>query len=334
MPRGKTTGTHDVPYPLRCAVVALRFHSKLTFNDIASKLGLHERTVARIYQHAELNAPLSSFLDILACVGALEKEGRPPKVLDGTQQSADIHAMILQYFDFLLEDLIPYTGVRMGRATIEQIAHEHRDEKHDFDIVRRVQPLIPALAAPHFDSRLTFCRWALPKARAGAIFIFTDESYIEIGGNPRKKPKVSMPKGCIDTFKYALPVQKEQFGLMIWAAVCACFDGDFPIVIWEQYFESEEEEVKNNQELAEMNQQRRTTVLNQQANCHIQGTEEYEALSSKNAEIDKENIRRRETRQRGRLQRKRPAQLYPFEEMKRERKKGGIDWFLYRKKVR
>jgi hypothetical protein len=84
MPRGKTTGTHDVPYPLRCAVVALRFHSKLTFNDIASKLGLYERTVARIYQYAKLNVPSSLFLDILACIGALKKEERPSKILDRT----------------------------------------------------------------------------------------------------------------------------------------------------------------------------------------------------------------------------------------------------------
>jgi hypothetical protein len=35
--------------------------------------------------------------------------------------------------------------------------------------------------------------------------------------------------------------------------MCAYFDGDFSIVIWEQDFELEEEEVKNNQELAKIN---------------------------------------------------------------------------------
>lgn len=48
---------------------------------------------------------------------------------------------LLQYFESALEDLIELTGVEMGRATIERITHEHRDEERPFEIVRRVNTL-------------------------------------------------------------------------------------------------------------------------------------------------------------------------------------------------
>ena len=101
---------------------------------------------------------------------------------------------------------IEYTGVRMGRATIERIIYEYYDKERDYEIVSRVQPLILTLAAPQMQTRLDLALWALEKAKAGHIFILLDVSAIQVGQYPHKKPKVSMPKGKIDQFKYALPI--------------------------------------------------------------------------------------------------------------------------------
>ena len=110
-----------------------------------------------------------------------------------------------------------------------------------------------------------------------------------------------MPKGEIDTFKYAQPIQKIQFSLMIWAAVYTHFKDEFPLVIWNQEFETAEEKEDNINKLREMNSQRMMQILNQRQNCAIPGTAEFEEMSKINIKIDKENARRQAIGQRGRL---------------------------------
>jgi hypothetical protein len=83
----------------------------------------------------------------------------------------------------------------------------------------------------HFDDRDIFCQWAIIRVQHGAIFIFTNESLIEVGGSPRQKPKISRPKGQVDIFNRALLVQKVRLKLMIWAAICAEWKEEFPFFI-------------------------------------------------------------------------------------------------------
>ena len=66
---------------------------------------------------------------------------------------------------------------------------------HDYPIIRRVRPLIPSLRIKHFDNRDIFCQWAILRAQTGAIFIFTDESMIKIGGQPKSKPRILRLRG-------------------------------------------------------------------------------------------------------------------------------------------
>ena len=99
----------------------------------------------------------TTFEQVLACCGRLERSRRPAKVVDGTAASAALRALILQVDDVQLQEIAhiwqAQTGQTLARSTVENVAHLHRDPVHDYDIVRRVRPQIPSLSFAHFDDR-------------------------------------------------------------------------------------------------------------------------------------------------------------------------------------
>ena len=217
---------------------------------------------------------------------------------------------------------------------VERVAHEHRDAVHNYDIVRCVRPLIPALSFLHFDDRDCYCQWALLQLEHGAIFIHSDESMIEVNRSSRKKPKISRPQGQIDTFERALPIKKSPFNIMIWGAVCAEWQGRFPFFVWDDTFEDNVAKEGNAAELAEENVHRRETVDKARSVAvHNPRSVEARALQEINGNIQRGNVSRQRQGQRGRLHKKTPAQVHPYEDLKREHKKNGIDWFLYRQQI-
>ena len=186
------------------------------------------------------------------------------------------------------------TGQTLARSTVENVAHLHRDPIHDYDIVRRVRPQIPSLSFAHFDDRDLFCQWAIRKLLEGAIFIHSDESNLEIGGGHRTKPKISRPRGQVNTFKRALPVRKPQFSIMIWAAICAEWDGPFPFYIWDDSFEDAKAKERNAAELDQENVHRKHAVDNaRHAAQHNASSNEARALQEINGNIKRENTTRR-----------------------------------------
>ena len=330
----------EISYELRCCIVCLHIvlPPRNTFNRIGALLDLAPGTCQRIWQRARTRAGCDDFKEVLACVGSLDRSGRPPRVQDGTEESAALRALILRLDEYQLKEVAQIwkeqTGQALARSVVERVAHEHRDSTHNYDIVRGVRPLIPTLTIMHFDDRDIFCQWAIIRVQHGAIFIFTDESSIEVGGPPRSKPKISRPKGQIDTFKRALPVQKVRFKMMIWGAVCAEWKGEFPSFVWNEEIEDDDARRANAYELAQENSYRKAKIeeARQEADSHplsLGGR----ALREINSNIQRENARRSDIGQRGRLHNKTSAHIYPYEELKRDYKKNGIDWFLYRQKV-
>ena len=233
----------EISYELRCCIIALRFFLPVqqnSFKRIADLLGLQKRAVALVFTRARQRSGSDDLREILACVGTLSRSGRPPRVLDGTPESASLRALILRLDEYDLSEVAQVweqlTGMQLSRSLVERVAHEHRDPQNDYNIVRGTRPLIPALTVFNMDQRDVFAQWVILKIKEGAIFIFTDESAIEIGGPPRKKPRISRPKGQVDRFKRALPT-KINFKVMIWGAVCTNWDGEFPIYIWDDMIE-------------------------------------------------------------------------------------------------
>jgi hypothetical protein len=336
MPRGR-----EISYELRCCIICLRFFllpPRNRFSDIARCLDLETRRVQEVFQRARSRAGSDDFKEILACVGSMPRSGRPPRIVDGTQESHDIRTLILQLDDWQLRDVAhlweQLTGKPLARSVIERVAHQHRDPEHPYEIVRGTRPLIPALSIEHFDDRDIFAQWAIIKIEQGAIFIFTDESAIEVGGKPRTKPKISRPRGQVDTFERGLPISKVQFKIMVWAATCTNWNGDFPIYCWDENIEDEKARQENARELAQENIARNTDIDEARFfTDRVPGSREANVLREINSNIQRENLRRRETGERGRLRPKTAAHIFPKKELTRDHKKNGIDWFLYRQKV-
>jgi hypothetical protein len=98
----------EIAYELRCCIICLRIalpppHNE--FSRIGVLLKLKTRTVQRIWQRARDRAGSDDLREILACVGSLERSGRPPRIQDGTQESAALRTLILQLDDCQLNEI-------------------------------------------------------------------------------------------------------------------------------------------------------------------------------------------------------------------------------------
>ena len=87
---------------LRCCVVCLRATLPPPTNSfvrIGRLLRLNERTCAQIWQRASQCACSVDLTEVLACVGDLERQGRPQRIVDGTLASAHLRALIINLDD-------------------------------------------------------------------------------------------------------------------------------------------------------------------------------------------------------------------------------------------
>ena len=92
----------EISYELRCCIVCL--HCLLpppqnTFVRIGPMLGVNSDTCKRIWQSARRRAGCDDFKEVLAYVGRLDRSGRPPRVVDGTQKSAEMRSLIINLND-------------------------------------------------------------------------------------------------------------------------------------------------------------------------------------------------------------------------------------------
>lgn len=330
----------EVPLQLRVAVITLRFFvPSLTFLEISKKLELEQRTCQRIWQTTvERASDRESFRDLIACVATQDRPGRPPRIEDGSTESHRIRQLILNNDEIQWSEIAHIyqqeSGVRLHRSLIERIAKHDDDPERPFHIVRGVRPLVPTLSSTHMNERLLFSIWALRKLQNGAIFIFTDETLVEVGGDPRKKPKISRPKGQKDErWERAQPRQKVQFNFMVWCAVCVGWNGHFPLKFWTD--ETEQEKVKAIQHLTDENLDRRQEVnlKRKRALTELESTE-HRVLQDITNRVNNENERRRQTHQRGRLRPKPVEKIFPYNDLSRgDREKNGVDWYRHRQGV-
>ena len=75
-------------------------------------------------------------------------------------------------------------GIDIVPATAKRIATQHRDPDHPYRISHTVTPPEPSLTFENKIERLNFTTWAIEELEKGAIFIFSDKTYVEIGGTP------------------------------------------------------------------------------------------------------------------------------------------------------
>ena len=261
MPRER--GTHEVPHEIRVAIIVMKYFFNLRWKEIAQRLNLHPRTVSVIWQRAiARTTDPTDFREIAASTSSLERSGRPSIIIDGTPASQQLRDLFTTHFELPFEVVAEYfCGLKVARSTLERIAHDHRDSIHPYPLARRIQPLKPALSIDHKDLRQDFAQWALREIARGALFIFTDESYIEFGGHryTSKRPRITRPIGHPDPFEFASHIELPQFKLMLWSAIGPL--ATFPFWIWDK--EKEDREVVQrqlNQENQDRNQRSKEKI--------------------------------------------------------------------------
>ena len=79
----------EISYELRCCIVCLHclLPPQNTFVRIGRMLDLAPRTCQRIWQKAREHSGSNDFKEVLACVGRLDRPGRPLRVVDGVARS-------------------------------------------------------------------------------------------------------------------------------------------------------------------------------------------------------------------------------------------------------
>ena len=208
-----------------------------------------------------------------------------------------------------------------------------RDNQHPRAIVRGPQSLNPLLTLETMEWRYDYAGWALEKLDEGAIFVFSDEDYHNFGGAPHKKQRITRMEGEPSEL-YATHQQTVQFSFMHGGACCEDIELPMPMHIWKA--QTPDEKKADDASLVAENNMLREQAHNQQRRARQPETEEHHILTERNANIQEFNKRKREggdTGRKGIKIQKKPEQIWKYEVITRDKGKGGIDWFRYRKEV-
>lgn len=106
----------------------------------------------------------------------MPRSGRP-KVIS-SETSKQLRDAVLQdevHQDMTFVEVAQELGIKAARSTIENVLHK------EHEIFRYTPRIKPVLNAGCEQLRVTFATWALRKLNEGAIFVFTDETWIELG---------------------------------------------------------------------------------------------------------------------------------------------------------
>lgn len=333
MPKPPKEPRKEVYLGLRAAVITMRLFYKERWREIERKLGVKRSTAWTMWNKAIKEAGNEDFHDLLACTEVSHRPGRPPKVEDGSLESAAIRKALVDQSDKKWEDAAHDAGFPYARSTIENIAYDHRSYLHPKKLVRGAVQHKPQLDEENKEWRVEFAEWALQKVKEGAIFIFSDEFYSSFGGHPYKKQRITREEGQ-PAEELAQPTPRVQFSFMTWGAMC--FDTEItpPMFIWDA--ETDQEREQSRRTLNMENQNMREKINEKRQRAEQPGTSEYEELRAINAEIEAHNERRKASDvpdRKGYRMRRKAEHIWKYDDLQRSTKLRGIDWWLYREKV-
>lgn len=158
----------------------------------------------------------------------------------------------------------------------------------------------------------------------GAIFVFTDETWVEIGG-VRREQKVSRPRRA-NPYDYCRPKKRTAIRVMFWGSIAYGYKG--PYHIWTK--ETKEEKDYFDTMVAKERQVNREIVDSCRNNALIPGTEENRILQ----EIHNEVVNGPRTATGRQRPRPPPQWIWKYDKtIKRQSTEGGIDWIRYREIV-
>ena len=247
----KNKGKGDISDALRSSVVILRVFNHDAYEDICDKTGVAVFTAFRIVREAKATAQSDDFVEIVVCFSKKERPGLASFISETSEDSVRLRAVILRDSTTEWHQVVKREGFKIARLTVENVAKRHRDSQHSYVIKWAIRSAKPHLSLNDEEIRLEYCHWALQRLKEGAIFIFIDESYVDVGGPPRKKAKASRSVGdCAEAIAISTP--SVQFSVMLWGGICEDEFIQRSSYIW-VLPESDEDRKKHNQELKEEN---------------------------------------------------------------------------------
>ncbi|RPA92832.1 hypothetical protein L873DRAFT_1816980 [Choiromyces venosus 120613-1] len=249
----------SIPQELRIAILTLHSIVYMQWNEISTHLKVHPESARQMIQCSKAHV-CDDFFALLNDVGHDEPVYPPgpsqkyPKGSEELERLKDI-ALKPESFGKNPVQLARLASLDIVPSTAYKYIHQH----HNFAPYRPHRK--PKLSQNKILSCIQFAQWALTQPQES--FVFTDETWIEIG-SPRGKLNVWRPVGS-DPYDFAIPTDsRPQFTLMLSGHFVHGYRGE--PYIWV-----------------------RETRKQLCTNAHIPGTEEHSLLESINAEIHNYN---------------------------------------------
>ncbi|KAF1351679.1 hypothetical protein EJ07DRAFT_159218 [Lizonia empirigonia] len=337
VPPPKQRGSVDTSRTQRAAVITLRVVAEWTFERISSALGIPKSTcigIVRRATDATKNEDINELLDYTARENNREVAGTAStKIWPYSAESVLIQDAAYWYpRETWHEAVRNYTPFgELDRTTIARICRLHPHPSRDQPLSRVLEVHKPPLSIDLMDLRVDYCRWCIFWLDKGALFVFTDETFIRAGGRPHKRQKVTVVQGqpTETRSQYLEPIH---FSIMQWGAVCEDLRVPFPLLLWEM--ETPEEKAQHQLELDLENLTERQIGIYQGLRARQNDTIERTILSEISSNVELHNQARRAAgRTRGMKRAPSPQRIFKPTKLTRGVKTRGIDWFLYRKYV-
>ena len=299
MPRGRPAGSKNIPHAKIVAIIVLRTKYLTPFVEIATDLGISNVTAgqwfSRIKKQANNSADLKVLLDAIPQYLEQHKAHGVVKVSDGSELSAQIRAEMIRFADYKFEDatahILTEAGMSLCPTALSRIAHDHRDEQHNYAITRGVRSKKPFLSVQDMFDRVSCCDWLLLQYKLNAgmiIFVCYDETSKGIGGlnNRGGKQFCTRPVG-VNSNQFATHYKPALFNLMICAACSADVSIRRPCRVWVQ--PCDEDAAALAKQVNAANKEGREAVQRKQQRAEVTGTHEERALRELNQNIQRTN---------------------------------------------
>ena len=329
--------THWISNELRSFVCDLRVLSHEFYAEIESKTKIKQIIAFKIVRQAKTTISSDESFEIIACSIHQIFPSKTPKIVDDTADFAHIRFQILKNNITKWHIVIKKTEYQLNRHTIENIAKEHKNKANSYAIKWKIRFSKSHLNLFDEQIREKYCEWIIIQLNNDAIFIFSNETYIEIKKSSRKKQKISR---FVETSVelYAIAQFFVQFCIMLWKACCENERVERFAHCW-ILFETAKQKQKHKKKLRKKNLKRAKYVEWQRNQTIISETDEYVKLQQVNDRINQYNVtviaRNDEIKPKYDKSLKKSMtsrKLFVYEKLTRDEKKN-IDWFLYRKYI-
>ena len=175
----------------------------------------------------------------------------------------------------------------MTHFTMKRIIKNYRDEQNSFVIKWTIRSLKFHLNFFDEQTREEYCEWCIIQLNNDAIFIFSDEIYIKVGGSSRKKQKI-FRSFDVSSELYSMTQFLVQFIVMMWDVCCENKRIERFYYCW-ILSEISEWKLQHKEEFKKKNEKRLQICEKQMKQTIISSTEEHEEFEQINDRIDEFN---------------------------------------------